>query len=207
LKGKEYFVITSEPDNLLVENGFPIERIFETEGNYSKFQCEGKCDGYTFPNRDLVEKMMESQGFELGPVGNMYIPDGVVSKTRIASDLVPVCPVCGGRVSPHISLDNKLVQDDDYFIMNLLYDNFLKEHEDENILFLELGVEREYAEDIRIPFWNMAGSNLKAVYASINLDGTYYPSNMKERSILIEGDIRTVIKDLSQDSSNTFPVK
>ena len=80
-----------------------------------------------------------------------------------------------------------------------MYDNFLKKYDGKKILFLELGVEREYVEDIRIPFWNMAGNNLKATYASINLDGTYYPTNMKERSILIEGDIRVVIKNLTQN--------
>ncbi len=199
LQDKEYFIITSEPDNLFVENGFPPERIFETEGSYSKFQCDGKCDSNTFLNREQVEEMMKSQGFAIGPVGNMYIPDGVVAKTSISSNLIPTCPICGGHISPNISIDNELVHDDDYYIMNSLYDNFLKKYDGKKILFLELGVEREYVEDIRIPFWNMAGNNLKATYASINLDGTYYPTNMKERSILIEGDIRVVIKNLTQN--------
>ena len=63
-------------------------------------------------------------------------------------------------------------------------------------MFLELGVGYNTPVIIKYPFWRMTAENPKAVYACVNLGEAVCPDNIKDRSVLINSGIETVIDDL-----------
>ena len=49
---------------------------------------------------------------------------------------------------------------------------------------------------IKYPFWQRTFDNTNATYACINFSDAECPEQIKDRSILIEGDIGEVLQDL-----------
>ena len=48
---------------------------------------------------------------------------------------------------------------------------------------------------IKYPFWRMTRQNPKAVYACVNLGEARVPGEIMERSVCIDGDIGTLLKN------------
>ena len=77
------------------------------------------------------------------------------------------------------------------------YRDFLNRTAGEKVLFLELGVGFNTPGIIKYPFWGMVGKNPRAVFATINQGEAYAPSEIEERSIVIDADIAEVISGVS----------
>ena len=66
----------------------------------------------------------------------------------------------------------------------------------QHILFLELGVGMNTPVIIKYPFWKMTYQNEKAVDACVNFQNTYVPSEIRDRSICIRGNISDVLDEM-----------
>jgi hypothetical protein len=64
------------------------------------------------------------------------------------------------------------------------------------VLFLEIGVGGNTPVIIKYPFWQMTNDNKNAVYACLNYNEAVCPRQIEDRSIVIDGDCGSVIKDL-----------
>ena len=93
--------------------------------------------------------------------------------------------------------DDKFVEDEGWHRAAERYDNFLQAHSGQHILFLELGVGYNTPVIIKYPFWKMTAQNQKAVYACLNFGEAYAPDEIKEQSVLINGDIHEVLNNLA----------
>lgn len=62
------------------------------------------------------------------------------------------------------------------------------------ILFLVIRVGYNTPAIIKYSFWDMALKNENSIYASVNLNDSYAPDNLKERSICINDDISKVLE-------------
>ena len=76
------------------------------------------------------------------------------------------------------------------------YDEFIRTHNGK-VLYLELGVEFNTPVIIKYPFWQRTAKNPDATYACINYDDAECPDLIKDRAILIEGDIGDVLDDIT----------
>ncbi len=114
---------------------------------------------------------------------------------KIPTELAPHCPVCGAPMSMNLRADDTFVEDDGWHAARR-YEDFLRRHEGEHILFLELGVGGNTPGIIKYPFWRMTYQNPEAVYACVNLGEAWAPREIRERSICIDGDIGTLLKKL-----------
>ena len=179
VKGKDYFVITTNVDHQFQKAGFDKHRLFYTQGDYGLWQCSEPCHQKTYGNEETVRKMFEQQK-------NMRVP----------SELVPKCPVCGKPMSMNLRADDTFVEDDGWHNAAERYNEFLCRHEGLHILFLELGVGMNTPVIIKYPFWKMTYANPKAVYACVNYGEAYAPDEIAERSICFNGDIRDVLNAL-----------
>lgn len=180
IKGKNYFVITTNVDHCFQKAGFDKERLFYTQGDYGLFQCSRPCKLTTFENEEIIKKMVEEQK-------NMKIP----------SELIPKCPFCGSPMTTNLRGDDKFVEDDGWHLAAQRYDQFLKKYKNsDSILFLELGVGFNTPGIIKYPFWQMTFDNKKAVFATINYGESVTAEEIKDRSICIKDDIGKVIKQL-----------
>lgn len=180
VKGKDYFVITTNVDHCFQKAGFDKKRLFYTQGDYGLFQCSEPCCQETFENGDMVKAMMEQQK-------DMKIPSG----------LLPICPHCGKPMTMNLRSDNKFVEDEGWHKAAERYELFIRRHKNMRILFLELGVGYNTPGIIKYPFWQMTAQNKKASYACINYGEALCPGEIERQAVCIDGDIGDVLSRLS----------
>ncbi len=181
VKGKDYFVITTNVDHCFQKAGFDKKRLFYTQGDYGLFQCSEPCCQETFENEEIIRNMMEQQ-------------EGM----RIPTELLPVCPHCGKPLTMNLRSDNKFVEDEGWHEAAERYQLFLRRHQNMRILFLELGVGYNTPVIIKYPFWNMTAENPRAVYACINYGEAVCPHEIEKRSICIDSDIGSALSKLRE---------
>ena len=179
VRNKDYFIITTNVDHQFQRAGFDKKRLFYTQGDYGLFQCSEPCHQKTYDNEDAIRKMIDEQS-------NMKIP----------SSLIPLCPVCGKPLTTNLRIDDRFVQDDGWYAAASCYEDFLRRHNGMHILFLELGVGMNTPGIIKYPFWRMVMENENALYCTVNKGQVYVPSEIKNKSIIIDDDIGYVITQL-----------
>lgn len=205
VRGKDYFVITTNVDHCFQKAGFDKKRLFYTQGDYGLFQCCVPCHKKTYDNEEIVRKMLISQGFgfkdsENKKDGEIIFPENPL-KMEIPSELVPHCPVCGKPLSMNLRCDGTFVEDDGWHEAAKRYQDFLEKHKNARTLFLELGVGGNTPGIIKYPFWNLVHQNKNAFYASLNMEKEEIPIEIKARSVLIKGDIFRTIEKLCGDEN------
>ena len=180
VKEKDYFVISTNVDHQFQKAGFDKTRRFYTQGDYGLFQCSEPCHDQTYDNETQVKDMIEFQ-----------------EDMKIPTELIPKCPKCGKPMTMNLRSDDKFVEDEGWHRAAERYDDFLRKHEGQHILFLELGVGYNTPVIIKYPFWKMTVQNPNAVYACLNFGEAYAPDEIKEQSVLINGDIHEVLNNLA----------
>lgn len=180
VKGRDYFVLTTNVDHCFQKAGFDKKRLFYTQGDYGLFQCSGPCHQETYDNEAVVRQMWAEQ-----------------RDMRVPSELIPRCPRCGRPMAMNLRADDKFVEDAGWHSAAGRYSDFLRRHGNAAVLFLELGVGSNTPVIIKYPFWRMTAANPKATYACINLGEVLCPREIEKRSICIDGDIETVLHTLS----------
>lgn len=176
IKGKDYFVLTTNVDHRFQKAGFDKHRLFYTQGDYGLFQCTLPCCQETFDNEDVIREMMKRQE-------NMRIP----------SELIPKCPKCGRAMTMNLRADNSFVQDNGWYMANGRYEDFIRRHRGIRTLFLELGVGYNTPGIIKYPFWQMTAENPENVYACINFGEAAAPAEIERQSVCINGDIGDIL--------------
>ena len=177
LKGKDYFVITTNVDHQFQKAGFNKQRLFYTQGDYGLFQCAKPCHQKTYDNEELVKRMIAEQ-----------------MDMRIPSELVPRCPVCGGPMKVNLRADETFVEDEGWHTASERYTEFIRRHKDGKVLFLDLGSGGNTPVIFKIPFIRWTMQNPNATYATVNLGEAFTVEQIAERSIVIDGDIGEVIQ-------------
>lgn len=205
VRGKDYFVITTNVDHCFQKAGFDKKRLFYTQGDYGLFQCCVPCHKKTYDNEEIVKKMLVSQGFgfkdsENRKDGEIIFPENPL-KMEIPSEFVPHCPVCGKPMSMNLRCDGTFVEDDGWHEAAKRYQDFLEKHKNARTLFLELGVGGNTPGIIKYPFWNLTYKNKNAFYASLNIEKEEIPIEIKARSVLIKGDIFRTIGNLGDNKN------
>ena len=179
VQDKDYFVITTNVDHCFQKAGFDKKRLFYTQGDYGLFQCSEPCCQETFDNEAVIRQMMERQ-----------------EDMKIPTELLPVCPHCGKPLTMNLRSDDKFVEDEGWHRAAERYSDFLRRHEEQRILFLELGVGYSTPVIIKYPFWRMTAKNPNAFYACINQGQAVCPPEIERQSVCIHGDIGAVIAQL-----------
>ena len=180
VQDKDYFVLTTNVDHCFQKAGFNKQKLFYTQGDYGLWQCSKPCHDKTYDNETVIHKMVAEQE-------NMHIP----------SKLIPYCPVCGAPMSMNLRADSTFVEDSGWHTAADRYQDFLRRHKKQNILFLELGVGGNTPGIIKYPFWQMTYRNPNAAYVCINLSEAYVPAEIKRQSICMDADIGDTLKLLT----------
>jgi len=178
---KEHFVLTTNVDHLFQDCGFDRARLFYTQGDYGLWQCGVPCHARTYDNEEMVRRMVAEQH-------DMAVP----------SELVPHCPVCGRPMSMNLRADGTFVEDEGWHAAARRYHGFLDAHAAGCVLYLELGVGANTPGIIKYPFWRRVADNPEATYACVNLGEVYAPQEIRERSLLVDGDVAAVLRELRE---------
>ena len=179
VKNKEYFVLTTNVDCQFYKAGFDENRIFATQGDYGKIQCQRACHSKTYDAEELFHKM-----------------DAARKDCLIPSELVPKCPVCGGNMAMNLRCDNYFVEDEEWHEAADRYGEFLEQIKDKKVVLLELGVGFNTPIIIRFPFEKMVRENPSYSLIRLNMDEAVVPESFGNRAIGIGGDMAKVITDI-----------
>ena len=179
LKSKSYFVLTTNVDHCFQKAGFDKNKLFYTQGDFGLWQCSTPCHQKTYENERIVRQMIEQQ-----------------EDMKIPSELIPRCPVCGKPMTMNLRADNTFVEDEGWHTASKRYADFLRRHQKQNTLFLELGTGMNTPSIIKFSFWRMVHEWPHAIYAYINLNEAYAPKEIQNNSICISADIGEVLNKL-----------
>ena len=199
LKGKDYFVLTTNVDHQFQQAGFDKNRLFYMQGDYGLFQSVNPENRKTYDNEVWVMRAMEAQGFERNENGIFEVPGDKKLLTRIPTGLIPACPDDGSAVTMNLRSDDSFVEDEGWGKAAQQYEQYLDLHETGEILYLELGVGGNTPVIIKLPFWKMTMANPEAVYACLNYGEAYCPSQIEEQAVCIDDDIGETLMKLTNE--------
>ena len=177
VQDKDYFVLTTNVDHCFQKAGFDKKRLFYTQGDYGLFQCSEPCCQETWDNEKTIRIMMAEQ-----------------KDMRIPSEQIPRCPRCGKPFTMNLRSDDKFVQDKGWYQAANCYEDYLRQHQNEKILYLELGVGYNTPVIIKYPFWEMTLQNREAIYACINRRQAFVPKELQRQAICMNEDIGQVLQ-------------
>ena len=186
LRGRDYFVLTTNVDHQFQRAGFAKARLFYTQGDYGLWQCSRPCHAGTYDNQEAVRRMLDEQ-----------------RDLKIPGDLVPRCPKCGRPMTMNLRADDTFLEDRGWHAAQARYQEFPRRHRGLRVLFWELGVGGNTPVIIKYPFWRMTRENPRAVYACINQGEAYVPREIQGQAIAIPADIGLVLAQLTAPTHST----
>ena len=196
VEGKDYFVLTTNVDHQFQRAGFEKERLFYTQGDYGLFQSSRPTVAKTYNNQEIVEKMLEAQGFVRDNEGIFQLSEEKTLKMSIPTELIPICPDDGLPMTMNLRTDESFVEDAGWKMAAKRYQDFLHSHKEKHVLYWELGVGMNTPVIIKFPFWQYTEENPNAYYACLNLGEAGCSREISERSICLNADIGQVLRDL-----------
>lgn len=179
-KDKNYFIISTNVDNMFEKNGFDKERIFNVQGSYSLFQCSVPCHNKLYNNKDIVFKMVDNLDKDL----------------KIPSSLIPKCPICHKNMEMNLRVDSTFVEDETRDKQYKKYYDLLDKYRNRKILFLEFGVGYNTPSIIKYPFMNMTYNFSDSYLIRFNLNDSYIDKKIKDKFLLVNEDLNIVIDEL-----------
>lgn len=183
VKEKPHFVLTTNVDHQFWKAGFADENIFATQGDYGELQCARGCHDKVYDGTGLFHRM------------NLARKDCLVP-----TELVPRCPVCGGKMAMHLRCDQYFVEDEHWNEAAVRYGAFLKEHKTDKVVLLELGVGFNTPTIIRFPFEQMVRENRDWALIRLNLDEAVVPESFGSRAVGINDDIARSLEDIRREA-------
>ena len=197
VRGRIYFVITTNVDHCFQRAGFDKQRLFYTQGDYGLFQSTDGRLPETFDNQAWVREAMAAQRFLPDENGAFRVPMDRQISMQIPHELIPTLPN-GDPATMNLRVDDSFVEDAEWHAASERYVQFIQSTEGKHVLFLELGVGGNTPMIIKYPFWAMTAENPNAVYACLNYDEAVCPAQIKARSICLDGDSGEVIQALQR---------
>ena len=182
VKGKNYFVITTNVDGQFEKAGFDQERIFATQGDYAYFQPASGSPEELYYNKEWVEHALPA-----------------IKDCRIPTDLIPYTPE-GKAVAMNLRCDDTFVEDAHWHQQAERYQQFVEKAYEKRLLLLELGVGFNTPVIIRFPFERMAAQFPLTTLVRFNRDYPQLTTEGISRFISFTEDLPEVLTKLSPSS-------
>lgn len=179
---KDYFVMTSNVDDMFHKNGFATDRIYAPQGSYGRLQCTTPCSDALWDTKPFYEKMKD--GFD--PV-EQVIKD---------PESIPVCPKCGGTMFIHARADNSFIETVQRKERTRLI-QWLNGLGAKKVVLLELGAGYNTPVVIRFPMEELAMNLPNVSYIRVNLDYSGIPGEIKGQKFSFKEDIAAFIKNIA----------
>ena len=160
IKGKEYFVITTNVDAQFEKSEFAKEKIFATQGDYAYLQARNGSTKTLVYNESWVKQALAA-----------------TIDCKVPTELIPHHPLTGELMSPNLRCDDTFVEDERWHRQKEAYHEFVGKAWGHKLLLLEFGVGFNTPSIIRFPFEQMAASNSNVSLVRFNRD---YPQLMQE---------------------------
>ena len=181
VKGKDFFVITTNVDEQFRKAGFPADRLFEVQGDYGRMQCSHACHDRTYDDTEVVNTI------------NAHAHDLTVD-----SRFVPACPVCGGTMDVNLRVNQYFVEDENWHKAAARYEEFVASHISSRLVLLEIGVGFNTPAIIRYPFERITYTDQSATLIRLNDSWPQGAREIARRTISFAEDMNVVIPKLAE---------
>lgn len=179
LKGKEFFVLTTNQDTQFVKL-YSESIVAEIQGDHRFFQCSRCCTDEVWDAVEPVKQMMEAMG----------------EGTAIPTELVPRCPHCGAEAFPWVRGYGNFLEGKKYQAEYQKVSDWIERNSMRKLLLIELGVGRLTPMFIQEPFWNLTAALPNASYLAVNDKNDLLPKQIADKGSVIVADIAKVLKDV-----------
>lgn len=179
VQNKNYFVITTNVDGQFLKAGFDKKKVFEVQGSLSKIQCASPCHNKLYDDLDIVDKMLKED-----------------KDCKIPPNLVPICPICKGKMEVNLRKDAFFVEDDNWYKLNNAYEKFINDNKENKLLLIELGVGFNTPSIIRFPFESMTLKFKNATLLRVNNRYSDLALKIQDKAILVNKDCDKFISKL-----------
>ena len=180
---KDYFVMTSNVDELFHKNGFERERIYSPQGSYGKIQCTVPCsDDSLWDIKPYFEKMRQA----LHPI-EQYITD---------LNCIPKCPNCGESMFINARVDNSFIETP-YHVEHERFITWINQSGHKQLVLLELGAGYNTPVVIRFPMEGLATHIKNSSFIRVNMEYAQVPDALKHKSVSVKGDIQAFIEGVT----------
>lgn len=181
LDGKKIFCLSTNVDGQLEKAGLAADKIFCTQGDYFHIQCAKGCHPNRYDARELFRQM-----------------DVARMDCLIPGNMVPKCPVCGGRMSMNLRIDQYFIQDEEWYMAEKRFGAFLSDtiSSGRKICLLELGVGFNTPTIIRFPFEKLTRENEQISLLRLNLNEAVIPEHLGARAVGSNADMKQSIEDI-----------
>lgn len=180
VKGRNYFVITTNVDGQFKKAGFDPEKIFEVQGDYGLMQCAVGCHPMVYSDKETVEEILKHS-----------------HDLTVDSKYVPMCPVCGGNMDVHVRKNQFFVQDEGWENAAERYEEFMARYAGKShVALLELGIGFNTPTIIRYPFERITYRNPNATLIRLNSQYPHGPKETAARTIPFTENMEEVISRL-----------
>lgn len=182
VRGRDYFVLTSNIDDQFLKAGFEAGRVFAPQGSVARLQCSVPCGS--------------------------HIWDGEADYRRIAAHTDPVtfacrpedlprCPYCGAPAVQNGRGPGCFIPDE-AMATRRPFESFMEQAAAGRTVFLELGVGFNSPGMIRHPFQRLTRLWPGARLIRMNRDYPSVPDKIHEKSIAIGGDLADALYRMLQ---------
>lgn len=179
---KPHFVLTTNVDHQFFLSGFEEERVFATQGDYGRIQCQKGCHPKTYDGIKMFRQMDQARRDCLVP-----------------TYMVPKCPVCGGPMEMNLRCDQHFVEDEAWHEAERHFSEALKECENKKTVLLELGAGFNTPTIIRFPFEKLMREHENMSLIRLNMDEAIVPESFGTRAVGINADMERSIEDLLEE--------
>ncbi len=181
---KDYFVMTSNVDELFHKNGFDADKLYTPQGSYGRIQCTVPCtQNSVWDIRPFFEKMQTA----LDPELQVLTDDAAV----------PRCPNCGEPMFINARIDGSFLETP-YEAERERFIKWINGQVDKKIVLLELGAGYNTPTVIRMPMETITQQIHGASFIRVNWEYAAVPANLESRSLGIQGDIKAFVDALMQ---------
>ncbi len=178
VKGKDYFVITSNAEDHFVPAGFAEERVFEMEGKLTEMRCASGCCAELYSDQEVVLQMADAE------------VDG-----SVPSGLCPKCPRCGGSMIVNYGEASSFRGEKSWQEKADRYQKFIDRMHGKKLVILEFGVGWRN-QMIKAPFMRLTAAEPFANYITFNKGEIYIPNEIQEKSIGVDQDIASALREI-----------
>ncbi|MDF7638345.1 Sir2 family NAD-dependent protein deacetylase [Lactobacillus sp. ESL0791] len=179
LQGKEYFIATSTFGHFFENAGFNPKRIFNAFGDWTKMQCSSGINHGLYDDGAVVSKIMTA----------------LKAGKQVTDEFVPKCPKCGQPLELHMPLTPHFFPDTD---ANTVFRWFLTGHEEQKLVFLELGVD-ETSPQLAEPIVKLVEQYPTWSYVAADFSQEALPDAIQERAVGLDTDLTTALTELAKE--------
>jgi NAD-dependent SIR2 family protein deacetylase len=167
VRNKDYFVMTSNVDEMFVKNGFEEERVFTPQGSYALMQCLKPCTNTTWPTKPIISRILPN-----------IDPD---TQEVTDPEVIPRCPNCGGPVFMNVRGGDWFLEDP-YVEQAERFSEWVRRKRG-RLLALEIGAGFNTPSVIRWPIERVVHFHPEAHLIRVNLQWPQVPKEIAHRSL------------------------